>query len=261
MWKRGDVDFVQTQQLAWERVPDGLFCAGELRKVLSAEPDGGACTWLVQVRNVARGTIPAGADVYALAGSGSLNQFRLAPDGYVHLPPGSRFAVEPHLGPLFLYVGFFGEPVARSPVDGEDIATGVAADEGTWIAPTWTEENALPFGAFVKVLRSDSLGEAYVTFMRPGWSSPMEERHPNYEESFRIYGDLLQGSRGLMRAGAYSFRSPGVWHAPLYTRTGTMSFIRTSGPTVTEYREPVSEHGWQALVGRAYAQFAAPSVT
>ena len=260
MWKRGDVDFVQTQQLGWERVPDGLFGAGELRKVLSAEPESGAATWLVQVRNRQRGTLAAGADVYVLSGTGSVNDLPVDVDGYVFLPPGTRFTVQPHLGPLVLYVGFFGEP-ELSAAGGEDAARATPADTGTWVAPTWTEENALQFGAFVKVLRSDELGEAYVTFMRPGWSSPLEERHPNYEESFRLYGDLLQGARGLMRAGAYSFRSPGVWHAPLYTRTGTMSFIRTSGPTVTDYREPSADRTCEALKARAYPQFAAPSVS
>lgn len=260
MWKRGDVDFVQTQHLAWERVPDGLFCAGELHKVLSAEPDSGAGTWLLQVRNLQQGTIPAGADVYVLGGSGSLNDIELGPDGYVFLAPGSRFTLEPDLGPLFLYIGFFGAP-ALSEVDGLDTAKGISVDDGEWVAPTWTEDSSLGFGAFVKVLRNDSLGEAYVVFMRPGWASPLEERHPNYEESFRIYGDLLQGARGLMGPGAYSFRGPGIWHAPLYTRTGTMAFIRTSGPTVTEFREPVAERTCAALISRAYTQFPAPSVT
>lgn len=260
MWNRGDVDFVQTQQLAWGRVPDGLFCSGELRKTLSAEPESGACTWLVQIRNAHRGTLPAGADVYVLGGSGSLNDIPLGPDSYVFLAPGSSFTIKPDIGPLFLYVGFFGEP-ALSAANGTDAARSVAVDEGEWVAPTWTEGDSLGFGAFVKVLRNDSLGEAYAVFMRPGWASPLEERHPNHEESFRIYGDLLQGARGLMGPGAYSFRGPGVWHAPLYTRTGTMAFIRTSGPTVTEFREPAPERSRVALASRAYAQFPAPSVT
>jgi hypothetical protein len=260
MWKRGEVDFVQTQQLAWERVPDGLFCAGETRKVLSADPEQGACTWLVQLRNAQEGTLPAGADVYVLAGAGTLNGIALEPDGYVFLPQGARFTLVPDIGPLVLYVAFFGEPEVATEV-GTDDAVAVGTADGTWVSPTWTEGDTLSFGAFVKVLRSDSLGEAYVTFMRPGWSSPLEEKHPNYEESFRVYGDLLQGARGLMHAGAYSFRGPGIWHAPLYTRTGTMSFIRTSGPTVTEYREPAGERTCAALVARTYRQFPAPSVS
>lgn len=259
MWDRGEVDFFQTQQLAWERVPDGVFCAGELRKVLSTDRVTGACTWLVQIRNLQEGTTPAGADVFVLDGSGVLNDIALAPDGYVFLGPGSRYTIQPDIGPLHIFIGFFGAPILSDGY-GADLARGIAVDDGEWVAPTWSEGSSKRYGQFAKLLRNDTLGEAFVVFMQPGWSSQMEERHPNHEESFRIYGDLLQGARGLTMPGAYSFRGPGVWHAPLYTRTGTMAFIRTSGPTVTEYRQPTAERTCAALASRAYARFPAPSL-
>ena len=107
-------------------------------------------------------------------------------------------------------------------------------------------------GAMVKELRRSDEVYIYLAAMLPGWRSELEESHPVYEESFKIYGDVLMGSRGVMREGAYFFRAPDVFHGPLYSRTGTMSFIRSDAATTTTYREPAVGGTWAELARDAY---------
>jgi hypothetical protein len=104
----------------------------------------------------------------------------------------------------------------------------------------------------LKTLRHDDRAYIYLAAMMPGWRSESEEAHPVYEESYKIYGDVLMGARGVMREGSYFFRSPGVFHGPLYSRGGTMSFIRSDATTTTEYRDPAPGGAWDELARQAY---------
>ena len=90
-------------------------------------------------------------------------------------------------------------------------------------------EGAEP-GVAVKTLRNADGAFIYLAAMMPGWKCTSEESHPVYEESFKVYGDVLMGARGVIRQHGYFYRSPGVFHGPLYSRGGTMSFIRSDGP-------------------------------
>lgn len=54
------------------------------------------------------------------------------------------------------------------------------------------------------------------------------ERHPHVEEFFFIYGDM-SCSFGVMRAGAYSWRPPMVWHGLDCSRSGFLIFFRSPG--------------------------------
>lgn len=52
MWNRENVEFIQSQDLAWEHVPAGEFgAAGSgVRKLLSEDKEDGAITSLVKFR-------------------------------------------------------------------------------------------------------------------------------------------------------------------------------------------------------------------
>jgi hypothetical protein len=80
------------------------------------------------------------------------------------------------------------------------------------------------------------------------WARPAEGEFGSY----KIYGDVLMGARGVMREGSYFFRSPGVFHGPLYSRGGTMSFIRSDAAITTEYRDPAPGGAWDELARQAY---------
>jgi hypothetical protein len=62
------------------------------------------------------------------------------------------------------------------------------------------------------------------------------ERHPHAEEMFMISGDM-PCSLGVMRAGAYFYRPPNIWHGADCTTNGFLLFCRTPGAnkTVSEW--------------------------
>lgn len=261
MWDRDDVDFIQSQSVPWTVVPKGAFGQGERQRTLSEVRDGGAATVVLQVRNRHAGVLAAGADVYVLEGGGLLNGRRLAADHYVYLQPGGWVDLRPGPWRTTLYVGYLGAPALAEAVAESDGPELLHIDVRTlpWGAQEWSSGEDLQAGAAVKWLRRSEAVDVMLAGMLPGWCSDAEESHPNHEESFRLHGDLLQGARGVMRAGAYSFRSPGVWHCPMGTDGGTISLIRSHGATTTDYR-PSQVGTWSELSAAAYGGRLSPAV-
>ncbi|GIW10844.1 MAG: hypothetical protein KatS3mg061_1901 [Dehalococcoidia bacterium] len=261
MWNRADVDFIQTQELPWTLVPPGDFgSGGGLKRVLSWDPEDGAETQLLQFRNRQVGVLAAGADLYVLQGSGLLNGQPFHPGHYFYLPPGTFMDCVPGLPRTLFYAGFFGPPRLLAAESRQRDVQHLDLETLPWSTPEWNGDTPLEPGVMVKWVRRDSAGTVYLAAMLPGWKSPLEEAHPVCEESFKLYGDMLMGSRGVMRPGAYFFRSANVFHGPLYTRTGTLSFIRSSGPTTTVYREPGPGSRWDELATGAYADYPHPAI-
>jgi hypothetical protein len=255
MWNRSDVDFIHSADVPWSPVPAGELgaAAGGRKRLLSRDPGDGAETFLLQLRAAHRGVLPAEADLYVVSGSGTLDGEPLEVNDYVHVPAGATVDIAPSVRGLTLYCGFWGTPVF---LDGEDSGVRAALTHTElvkWTAATWSGDTPLDPGAMLKVLRHDERVYIYLAAMMPGWRSADEEAHPVYEESFKIYGDVLMGARGVMREGAYFFRSPEVFHGPLYSRGGTMSFIRSDAAPTTEYRTPPPGGAWDELARVAYA--------
>lgn len=256
MWNRPDVDFIQTQDVPWERVPDGDFgaCGGGLKRVLSRDDQAGAETAVVQVRDLQRGVTRSDVDLYVCSGAGTVNGETVTTGDYVYVPAGTPVDLQPSVKGLTVYSGFWGPATLDG--DGEaatdEPILRVHPDEERWVGATWSGDTELLPGAMVKRLRQAEGVNIYLAAMLPGWRCEAEESHPVYEESFKIYGDVLMGARGVMRDGAYFYRSPDVFHGPLYSRTGTMSFIRSNGPTTTTYRDPGPGGSWEELAAHAY---------
>ncbi|MFE2756234.1 hypothetical protein ACFXGA_29965 [Actinosynnema sp. NPDC059335] len=255
MWNRSDVDFVSSAELPWHPVPEGDFGApaGGRKRLLSADPDDGAETFLLRLNAPHRGVLPAEADVYVVSGAGSLDGEPLGVNDYVHVPAGAAIDLVPSVRGLTLYCGFWGPPRFLAGEGGGTSARVTHTERLKWTPATWSGDTPLDPGAMTKVLRSDDAAYIYLAAMMPGWRSADEEAHPVYEESFKIYGDVLMGARGVMREGAYFFRSPDVFHGPLYSRGGTMSFIRSDAAPTTEYRTPPPGRAWDELAAVAYA--------
>lgn len=253
MWNRPDVDFVHSPELPWERPNEGEFgiVGGGRKRVLSSDPADGAETAVHRVIDPQRGVLGADADLYVLAGGGTVNGRPIEVNHYVHVPAGTALDLRPGVRGLVLYCGFWSTP-AFAPGDGPAAVTVVDAERLDWTPATWSGEVDLRPGAMLKALRTDDRAYVYLAAMLPGWRSEAEEAHPVYEESFKIYGDVLMGARGVMREGSYFFRSPGVYHGPLYSRGGTMSFIRSDAATTTDYREPAPGGAWDELARQAY---------
>ncbi|MCS7475702.1 DUF4437 domain-containing protein [Umezawaea endophytica] len=254
MWDRSDVDFIQSSEVPWLAVADGEFGAasGGRKRLLSRDPGDGAETSVVRLVDRHRGVFASEVDLFVLSGSGTLDGNPLEVNDYVHVLAGT--AVDLVAGPrgLVLYCGFWGPPAFGAGEGGEQ-ATVTRTELLKWKPAEWSGDVKLDPGAMAKPLREDDRAFIYLAGMMPGWRSEAEEAHPVYEESFKIYGDVLMGARGVMREGAYFFRSPDVFHGPLYSRGGTMSFIRSDKATTTEYRDPPAGGAWDELARQAYA--------
>ncbi|WP_434441619.1 hypothetical protein [Lentzea sp. E54] len=255
MWNRSDVDFVHSTDLPWQPVPEGDLgaLAGGRKRLLSSDPGDGAETFLLQLNARHRGVLTAEADLYVVAGSGVLDGEPLEVNDYVYVPAGATVDLAPSVRGLTLYCGLWGPPEFNPEQDSGVRAKITHTEHLKWTAPTWNGDTPLDPGAMTKVLRADDSVYIYLAAMLPGWRSADEEAHPVYEESFKLYGDVLMGARGVMREGAYFFRSPDVFHGPLYSRGGTMSFIRSDAAPTTVYRTPPSGGAWDELAGVAYA--------
>ncbi|MGH3274003.1 MAG: DUF4437 domain-containing protein [Streptosporangiaceae bacterium] len=258
MWNRADVDFIQSQDVPSVWAEEGAFGsgAGGSRRLLSRDPAHGAETAIYRVATRQSGVLASDLDIYVLQGEAVLNGEILRAGGYAYVPAGARLDLSPSVVGLSLYCGFWGPPTWQA-VPGTGTGAGlqlttVQPETLSWTPAAWGGGTKLEPGAMTKLLRDDDRAFIYLAAMLPGWHCDMAEAHPVYEESFKVYGDTLMGSRGVMRPGAYFFRSPDVFHGPLYSRAGTMSFIRSDGRTSTQYREPEPGCTWQELSHRAY---------
>ncbi len=263
MWNRPAVDFVTTKLLPWEPIgPDALGGAERgLKQVLSADAEDGAETAVIRVTSPIVGTLRSPVDLYVLAGSATLNGRRMPPSAFVHVPAGAGIRLEPDVAPLVLYAGSFATPGLAVEEGGEDDLEVIDVDALPWTDMGWRgDEEPNPAVKIKWLRRDDDLGTAFVVSMLPGWRSPLEENHPVYEESFKLYGDFLLGRRGIVRPGGYFFRPPLSWHGPLYSRTGNTSLIRKNAFGSTDYREPVAPHDLDSLIADAYRNVPAPSV-
>jgi hypothetical protein len=254
MWDRPDVDFVDTDVLPWQRPEPGEFgvSGGGRARVLSRDAADGAVTTVQRVIDRQHGVLAAEADVYVLSGDAVVNGQPVEVNDYLHVDAGTHLEIQPGVRGLVLYCGFWSTPTFTDEQGDPSGLTVTRTERLGWEPATWSGEVQLQPGAMLKTLRRDDRAYIYLAAMMPGWRSEQEESHPVYEESYKIYGDVLMGARGVMREGSYFFRSPEVFHGPLYSRGGTMSFIRSDAATTTTYRDPGPGGAWDELARRAY---------
>jgi hypothetical protein len=240
---------VQSQWLPWQRsgVPG---CRGELdSKVLSRDVDSGACTLLLRYPPAWRGELEALAadeEIFLLSGSIRRGSIEFLPHDYAYLPAGHCEDVQVGDEGAVVLTFFAAEPV---------LGTSTLFDPGRLVShlrPSelpWDRSNMDPnidhLNAWRKNLRLDPDGRcrSYLLAGLPdGYPrdgvEPLE-RHPHCEEMFMVAGDM-PCSLGLMRAGAYFWRPPGIWHGADCTRNGFLCFMRTPGTnqTVSEWGAP-----------------------
>jgi hypothetical protein len=254
MWRRQDVDFVDTRALRWDPVPDGELgsnTGGSLRKTLSRDRDDGAQTDLLAFCNPQGGVLEHDCDFYVLEGRGRVCDEPYAPGTYVHVTAGGKPSWVPEVGRTVVFAGHFGPPRVGAG-SGSGVVTVKPWSRDEWVSMNWRGDESQPADVRIRWLRQDTSGTVFLAGMLPGYQAPLQETHPVYEESFKIAGDLLLGRRGVVTAGGYFFRSPGTWHGPLYTRTGNLSIIRKNGLGSTDYRTPPPGEDLEALVPRMY---------
>ncbi|GGM62254.1 hypothetical protein GCM10011608_54260 [Micromonospora sonchi] len=254
MWNRPDADFISTHDLPWAPVPGGFFGAGHgggLRKTLSVDEEDGARTDLLAITNRQRGVLRVACDFYVLTGRGTVKDQPYAPGTYVHAQAMTEIDWVPGVGRTVLFFGPHGAP-DFAPGQGTGALTVLHESRDEWASMSWRGDEPQPADVRIRWLRRDEAGIVFIVGMLPGYTALNEEKHPVYEESFKIAGDLMMGRRGVVKPGGYFFRSPQTWHGPLYSRNGNFSLIRKNDFGSTDYREPLPGHDLDSLIPAFY---------
>ena len=238
---RPHVEFIQSQNVAWQ---PGAALGLERRvraKALSRDPADGAFTALVDVPPgealAAAETLAASEEWFVLRGALDCGAFRLARHHYAYLPAGTT------LGTLRSPEGarvlvFRNAPPAAGAADGLMV---VDAPAMPWDA-TVLDPKLLHLRMSRKVLRAAVDGSCRTYLLaglphgRPADGRAGLERHPHAEEMFLLSGDLA-GPQGVMHPGAYFYRPRDIVHGPHFSDLGFLMFMRNPGTNsiVTEW--------------------------
>jgi hypothetical protein len=249
---RPRIEFVQSQHLPWEAGPLAAFRPGAEARVLSRDPETGACSLVV--RYPAGWQQPAGqalaVDEEFLILDGRLEDdgTTYGPFGFAHLPAGHvRGALAAPEGAVaVLFLSAAPRPaVAAAPAP--DPARTVLGLDALRLPYTGNFHPEFPPGAGRRMLYEDPETRDQTWLLGTlglRWAE-RAERHPVVEEMFLIAGEV-HGNLGVMRPGAYFWRPPGIPHGPYGSLTGNIYLFRTKGgPLSTEYEDaPVPFHWW-----------------
>jgi hypothetical protein len=250
---RPHIEFIQQQDLSFERADLGAD-RGDVRiKRLSADPETGATSSLIAFsagwRRRQTSHFLADEELYVLSGDLTISDVTYTEHCYGFMPGGyTRSDSYSERGALVL--SFLSSPVTR--IDGQ-AAPGVV-DETRLVrclnlfAEPWTGNfhPQFPVGAGRKWLRRDPVtgDETWILGTLPLRNGRRPEKHPVVEEMYLISGELI-GPQGLMRPGAYFWRPPEVWHGPYGSKTGCLMLFRTvGGPLSTIYTEVEQDFEW-----------------
>lgn len=246
------IEFIQSQALDWVDNPLRTGRSGLQAKVLSEDEATGAATLLVCYPPGWRGPTAEWCtmdeELFVLQGSFTLGGNTFARHAYAYWPAGwVRQAMTVSQDGVTMIVCFSGRPQYT---DEMDIAPAwdrsAAVEHLDPFRLAWDRTNMDPkiahLNAYRKNLRLASDGSCRTYLLAglpqgypPSGSEPLE-RHPHVEEMFMIAGDM-PCSLGVMRAGAYFWRPPGIWHGADCTVNGFLLFARTPGTnqTVSEW--------------------------
>ncbi|MFN2100444.1 cupin domain-containing protein [Altererythrobacter sp. MF3-039] len=252
MLDRGHIEFIQAQMLPWQRIGHGLARPDAEYKMLSRDPQTGACSVLMRYpagwSRKGPEHILAAEEFFILEGSLFMDGHYYGENAYAYLPAGwSRSEMHSDQGCVLL--AFYDAEPTLVPEAGDGSAeqSDVAIPVLDTAAMTWdltlNDENLRHLGIGRKNLRTDPhTGErSFLSLILPQAEPPghkgPQEFHPVVEEAYLIGGSLT-GPHGTMHPGAYFWRPPAIPHGPFGARWGAVSLIRfVGGRHVNEWSE------------------------
>jgi hypothetical protein len=238
------IDFLQSDELAWSSARlAGVQGALATVRVLRTGEDGSVVAAVLRFRGelVLDGTTPM--EWLMLSGCVDVADTSILPGDIYFTHAGVSLTLRAVYREACLLV-FRNEEEPRELVGGRDRwsfpeSGGVShlrADRLVWDAPNWRGPDALGgHGLRVAWVRKDDSAVSFLSSIPPGFSTQRPEWHDVPEESFRLSGDLLLGDRGVSRPGGYFFHPAEVNHGPLFSVSGTVSYIRKGGVGTTGY--------------------------
>ena len=259
---RPHTEFIQSQALPWQPSPyEGRF-AGTDVKVMSRDEETGAASLLVRYsagfKRDGAEYLNADEEFLVLDGAITINGRRYSQMCYAHLPAGFQRTSTGSEGAVVLTF-LSAQPATHTgevPEGGYDSARLVELVDVLNTDPSTdlrtldvdqTQEIVESFSAFAHILfREDPYthDQTWLLAARPLWQGNVIEIHPVVEEMYLVAGDMA-GERGLMKAGAYFWRPPGLRHGPFGSKTGNLMFFRTQGgPLRTEFLPGADVFTW-----------------
>lgn len=228
---RPHIEFVQTQNVAWERQSDG-----SRTKWLNGDPDSREATLLIDY--------PAGYRAGAMAESDPGEEFFVL-DGAIVIDGNARgrhaYGFLPQSAGLGARETDRGATLLLFRHDENDInartgtADALAIDTARMPWDVSTYDPALSHLRLArKVLRlgpNDSCRTFLLTGMPhgvPTETAMPTETHDHCEEMLMLGGDMW-APEGLMRAGAYFYRPPHIVHGPHVSENGFFQIMRSPG--------------------------------
>ena len=243
------IEFVQSQRLPWQTSELGRLRPGAEYKVLSKDPDNGACSLLVRYPagfEAAGGALGVDDEIFVLDGELTVGARRYAPYAFAHWPGGyATGAWRTESGATVLEF-FSGSPAPAGTRIAHESERLVEHLDALAVPYTGKFHPEFPPGAGRKILFQDpaTLDTSWLLGTLPLRWAERSEVHPTVEEMYLLAGEV-HGNRGVMQPGAYFWRPGGVPHGPYGTKTGNLYFFRTKGGGLsTTYVEPERPFQW-----------------
>ncbi|NKB43019.1 MAG: DUF4437 domain-containing protein [Alphaproteobacteria bacterium] len=233
---RPHIEFIHAQDLEWQaNVLPTPFADVEC-KILSMDEESGACSAILRYPSgwsqPETQYLTADHEFLVLDGSMEISGHSYPFDSYAYLPAGhTHEAWKTNDGMVALT--FFSATPNASP--GPGTATDHAIPYLNLHDMKWATADVDPDLDFLriahKILRDDEVKGEKTMILNCGAQSHPEGwkeaalAHPCVEEMFLLSGDIA-GERGIMHAGSYFWRPPGIWHGPFGSRNGNVCVIR-----------------------------------
>ncbi len=240
---RPHTEFIHAQDVPWARnVLPAPFNTLDCR-VLSIDAEKGDCSVILKYpagwRRPGVEHLDAAHELYVLDGALEISGATYGIDNYAYLPAGtSHRDWGTSAGAVVL--AFFDAAPRGTAGEGhvKDDPAAPAVPRIDLHEIPWSTDGIDPDVMFLrlakKVLRHNpKTGDATFVLECGGHTHPKNWRerqlaHPCVEEMFLLSGDIV-GERGVMVAGAYFWRPPGLWHGPFGSRGGNQCLIRFLG--------------------------------
>jgi len=243
------VEFIQSQNLPWEKGDLNCTRPGVELKVLSADADTGACSLLLRYPAKwscsQRECLTVDEELLVLDGALTLNGQNYEKFAYAHLPAGyGRNAMDSATGAVVLtFLSAVPECQRALTFNSARLVEHLDVFQ---VPYTGNFHPEFPPGAGRKILYEDPLAgdQSWILGTMPLRWAERQETHPVVEEMYLLSGEV-HGDRGVMRPGAYFWRPPGERHGPYGTLTGNLYFFRTKGGKLsTEYVDAENRFHW-----------------
>ena len=253
---RPHTEFIQSQTIPWEQLPDSSPRAGAMRRLLSRDPASGATSNVLRCppgwHYDGAHRLGCAEEFFVLDGNLVINGVAYGRGDYAYLPAGFERSDMSSAGAeaIVYWEGQLELAAADATQPSDTAIECLQSDALAWSSPTDSSLSVEQVG--LKILRQAANGDrTWLLKIDLLDGRPFEingvETHPTVEETYLISGDMAM-PMGQMQEGAYFWRPPYVRHGPMGTATGFLGLFRCKegGAFATEWSAADQAIDWDA---------------